>query len=184
MSEFARGDPSEIRTARLLLRRPQWDDLDAIHEILSDPKAMLYWSSLPHETIEQTRAWLAKMIEAPPGESDDYVIEREGRVIGKAGCWRLPEIGFILNPRHWFHGYAREAVGAVIKVLFEHHPIEAITADVDPRNEASLALLKGLGFHETGRAERTFKLGELWCDSVYLAIGRQEARCLGGRQSS
>ena len=126
MSEFARGDPSEIRTARLLLRRPRWDDLDAIHEILSDPKAMRYWSSLPHETIEQTRAWLAKMIEAPPGESDDYVIEREGRVIGKAGCWRLPEIGFVLHPLHWGQGYAREAVGAAIEVLFDRHPIDAI----------------------------------------------------------
>jgi RimJ/RimL family protein N-acetyltransferase len=33
-------------------------------------------------------------------------------------------------------------------------------------------VLAKLGFVETGRAERTFLLGEEWCDSVYLALAR------------
>jgi RimJ/RimL family protein N-acetyltransferase len=161
-----------IRTQRLLLRRARMDDLDAMHRILRDPAAMRYWSTLPHTDIEQTRAWLAAMIDASPEESDDFVIELDGRVIGKAGCWRLPEIGYILHPDQWGKGYAGEALGAAIAHVFASHAVVTIEADVDPRNAASLRLLNRLGFRETRRAERTMQIGDEWCDSVYLSLPR------------
>ena len=162
----------EIITERLRLRRARPDDLAAFHAILSDPRAMRYWSSLPHTDLEQTRRFLEATIDAPPAESCDYVLERDGQLIGKAGCWRLPEVGYILHPDHWGQGLAREALEAIIPHIFASYPIPAITADVDPRNAASLALLTRLGFVETGRAERTTQVGEAWCDSVYLALVR------------
>lgn len=148
------------------------DDLAAIHAVLSDARAMLYWSTPPHATIEQSRAWLQSMVDAPEEANADFVIERDGVVIGKAGCWRLPEIGFILRPDHWGRGLAQEAVGAVVDFTFAHFAIPAITADVDPRNSASLRLLDRLGFTETHRAEATMQVGGVWCDSIYLARGR------------
>ena len=162
----------EILTPRLRLRRARPDDLAAFHDILSNPAAMRFWSTPPHAGLDETREWLESMIAAPAEESDDFVVEHEGRVIGKAGCWRLPEIGFILRPDHWGRGLAREALAAIIPRLFDRFPIPAITTDVDPRNAASLALLRGLGFVETGRAERTWLIGDEYCDSVYLALAR------------
>ena len=162
----------ELVTPRLRIRRARPEDLAAMHAILSDARAMRYWSSLPHANLEETRRFLDATITAPPGESDDYFLERDGQVIGKAGCWRLPEIGYILHPDHWGQGLAREALEAIIPRVFARYPIPAITADVDPRNAASLALLARLGFAETGRAERTCQVGEAWCDSVYLALAR------------
>ena len=162
----------EIHTTRLELRRARTDDIVAIHAILSNPLAMRYWSSLPHTDLEQSRQWLAAMIEAPADQADDFVIQRDGMVIGKAGCWRLPEIGYILHPDHWGQGLAHEALAAVIPVVFARHAIEAITADVDPRNVPSLRLLARLGFEETGRAARTCQVGETWQDSIYLALRR------------
>jgi RimJ/RimL family protein N-acetyltransferase len=161
-----------IETKRLVLRRACPADVEAMHRVLGDPRAMRFWSSLPHADPAQTEAWLAGMISAPAGLADDYLIERDGAVIGKAGCWRLPEIGFILHPDHWGQGLAFEALSAVVAAMFARHPIAAITADVDPRNSASLGLLTKLGFRRTGTAERTFRLGEEWCDSVYLALER------------
>ena len=102
----------------------------------------------------------------------DFILEHEDQVIGKAGCWRLPEIGFILHPDHWGRGFAHEALTAIIAQLFEHFPIPEITADVDPRNAACLALLKRLGFNQTGTASRTWLVGDEWCDSIYLALPR------------
>ena len=163
---------SEIRTARLMLRRAKIEDLNAIHAILANPEATRFWSTPPHTSVEQSREWLRSMIDAPPETSDDYVVEYEGRVIGKAGCWQLPEIGFILDPAYWGRGLAREALEAVIAKVFSTFPVEALTADVDPRNGASLAVLKRLGFVETGRAEGTWTLGDEHCDSVYLALHR------------
>ncbi|MCS6759306.1 MAG: GNAT family N-acetyltransferase [Candidatus Devosia euplotis] len=45
----------DLRTARLLLRRPTLDDLDAFFEIMSNPSAMRYWSTLPHANLSVTR---------------------------------------------------------------------------------------------------------------------------------
>ncbi len=159
-----------LRTDRLLLRRVRSGDLDDLHAVLSDVRAMRYWSTPPHAEMEQTAQWLADTMAIPPDEGEDFVIEREGRVIGKAGLYRFPEIGFILHPDHWRQGLAHEALMAVINRAFMVHRLLCIIADVDPDNAASLALLHRLGFRETGRAERTWLVGESWCDSVYLAL--------------
>lgn len=163
-----------IRTQRLLLRRARPEDVEAFNAIMRDPRAMRYWSTPAHATLEETRDWVTSMIEAP-AESDDYVVELDGQVIGKAGCWRVPEIGYILHPDHWGKGYAREAMAAVIAHLFATRGLEKIIADVDPRNKASIGLLLRLGFTETHRAKGTWQVGDELCDSVYFALERPEA---------
>ena len=168
------GQDAPLITERLTLRRARLEDLPAMHAILSDPRAMTYWSTPPHADLDQTRAWLQSMIEAEPDQSDDYIIEWRGQVIGKAGCFRLPEVGYVLHPQAWGLGLAREALAAIIPMIFARHQPPALIADVDPRNAASLKLLSRLGFTETGRAERTWLVGDTWCDSVYLRLPRPE----------
>ena len=160
-----------IVTPRLTLRRARLTDLDAVHAMLSHPAAMRYWSTPEHETLDQSRTWLAGMVAGAPGE-DDFLIEHQGRVIGKAGAWRLPEVGFLLHPDHWGKGFAFEAMTAVIGYLFATHALPELTAEADPRNTASLRLLSKLGFIETGRAKRTLQWRDEWCDSVYLVLPR------------
>lgn len=161
-----------LRTARLVLRRATWDDLEAVHRLFSDPQVMRYWSRPEHETIEETRHWLGFLVEPAP-DSRDFLIEKDGEVIGKAGAWALPEVGFLLHPDHWGRGLAFEAMTAVIAhVEVEFPALPAMTAEVDPRNAASLRLLDRLGFRETHRAERTLLWKDEWCDSVWLARPR------------
>lgn len=165
---------TELQTSRLRLRPAQPGDLPALHAVLSDREAMRFWSTPPHQHIETTNAWLQDMISASPETSHDFVVEHQGVVIGKAGFYQLPEIGFILHPDYWGRGLAREALDAVITSVFSTYPIPEIIADVDPRNAGSLAVLTRLGFVETGRAERTFLVGDTWCDSIYLALARPQ----------
>ena len=87
----------QILTPRLLLRRARPDDLEAMHAVLSDARATRWWSTPPHPDLQTTSAWLNGMISSPPEQSEDFVVEREGRVIGKAGFYRLPEVGYILG---------------------------------------------------------------------------------------
>lgn len=112
------------------------------------------------------------MIEIPEEAGEDFVIEHDGQVIGKVGFHGFPVIGFILHPEFWGRGFAQEALAAVIRRAFEVHQLQFIDADVDPRNERSLHLLKKIGFKEVGRAERTWNVGGQWCDSVYLRLLR------------
>ncbi len=127
----------EIRTPRLILRSARPDDLEAMHAVLSDHRATLWWSEPPHETLDESRTWLDAMIANGP-DHPDFVVELDGRVIGKAGFWRLPEIGYILHPDVWGQGLASEAVGAAIDHVFGTRDFDSLTADVDPENAASI----------------------------------------------
>jgi RimJ/RimL family protein N-acetyltransferase len=163
---------TRIVTERLVLRRPRLDDLDAMFAIMSNPGAMRYWSTLPHASVEVTRPWLDNMIARTAAGGEDFLIEYEGRVIGDVGAGRLPDFGFIIHPDFWGRGFATEASRGFIDYAFTQTSASELTADVDPRNAASLQVLGKLGFLETGRAERTFLLGDEWCDSIYLALPR------------
>ena len=162
----------EIRTARLLLRRPVAEDLEAMFAIMSSPGAMRFWSTLPHANLDVTRAWLDTKLARNMAGGEDFLIEFEGRVIGEVGAGRLPDFGFMIHPDFWGRGFATEASKAFIDYAFSQTAAAELTADVDPRNTASLRTLAKLGFIETGRAERTFLLGDEWCDSIYLALPR------------
>lgn len=159
----------EIRTERLLLRRARMDDAEAMHRIMSNPIAMRYWSTPPHREFAETERWMASMVNGDPTESDDFIVTLDGQLIGKLGAWRLPEIGFLLDPACWGQGYAREALAAFIERRRRLGSAE-LTADVDPRNAASIRLLEQAGFLETGRAAGTWLVGVELCDSVYFAM--------------
>jgi len=164
---------TQIVTPRLRLRHARPDDLAALHVVLSDPRATRCWSTPPHGSLEETQLWLDGMIAGNAAGSDDFVIERDGVVIGKAGFWRLPDVGYILHPDHWGQGLASEAVGAVVDHVFTARPVDALSADVDPDNAASIRLLERLSFVRTGSAERTWNVGGEWKDSLYFGLRRE-----------
>ena len=170
MSSMNTATPDIIVTSRLKLRRFRADDAADFHAILSDPEGMRYWSTPPHRDFAQTQAWVESTIAAvAAGEADDFIAEHEGCVIGKAGLWHGNELGMIFAKRCWGQGFAEEAVRAIVGRAFTRGMV-SIKADVDPRNEKSLRLLRKLGFVETGRAERTLLVGDEWVDSVYLEL--------------
>jgi len=160
----------KFETQRLCLRPAGKADLDDLHQVFSDPRAMAYWSNLPHTDPEETAQFLHWMMVTPPGEGVEFVVEHDNRVIGKAGFWRFPEIGFIFHPDYWGRGLATKAVAAVIEYGFQTCNLSKITADVDPRNIRSIRLLEKLGFAETHREANTIKVGDDWCDSVYFKL--------------
>ena len=155
----------ELRTDRLLLRRAVATDVDAMHRIMSNPVAMRYWSTPPHVDVGETAKWLASMIDAEPSESDDFIVTLDGTVIGKLGAWKLPEIGFLIAPDFWGRSIASEAMAAFIDRRRRLGSTE-LKADVDPRNAASLRLLKLHGFVETGIAAGTRQVVDELCDSI------------------
>lgn len=159
----------EIYSARLVLRRAVMADVAAMHAIMSNPQAMRYWSTPPHTQLDDTERWMASMVDADPATGDDFIITLDGQLIGKLGAWRLPEVGFLIDPGHWGKGYGSEALAAFVERRRELGSTE-LTADVDPRNAPSLSLLHRAGFKETHRAKGTWQVGDELCDSVYLRL--------------
>lgn len=162
-----------IKTERLVLRDAQAEDAAALFDVFGCADVMKYWSSAPHEIVQETEAFVAG-IGKIADQNRYFVIDHQGRAVGTAGFWKGNEIGFILHPDFWRQGYGSEILGALIAHGFEVLGFEEIVADVDPRNAASIRLLTKLGFEETRRAERTIQIGEEWFDSIYFA--RRQSR--------
>lgn len=161
---------TEITTKHLLLRPMRASELEGLFAVYSNPDAMKYWSTLPHDDLAQMAALIKETVEADPKTTAEFAIEYQGRVIGKAGFWRMPEVGYILHPDFWRRGFGTEALRALIDYGFADRKLDRITADVDPDNHASLAMLRKLGFAETGRETNTTEIGGKWYDSVYLEL--------------
>lgn len=162
-----------LTTPRLTLRSARADDLQAFHRILSDPRATRWWSTPAHETLDQTRAWLKAMIDKGP-DNPDFVIEHDGALIGKAGFFALPEIGYILHPDHWDQGFAREAVQAAIGHVWATRDLQALEAEVDPDNTASIRLLEHMGFRRVGFRAAGIQVGGVWMDCADYALTRED----------
>ena len=162
-----------LRTQRLILRAARQTDLDDLFAIYSNPDAMRYWSTAPHESRDVTQEILDRMIAAAQDQLVYFMFEQGGKVIGMGGMHKPNEVGFLLHPDHWRKGYAQEAMRAIIPYLFRETDAPELTADADPNNAASVGLLTALGFRETHRAKNTFFINGVWSDSVYFALSRQ-----------
>src|SRR3569833_2517365 len=146
-------------------------DAPALHAMLSDPETMRFWSTPPHTALAETEAWVADGVAAMArGDGVDFVVLESSRLIGRVAFWMGNEIGFLFSRAVWGPGYAQEAMIAVLRYGFHHLGFKSVRADVDPNNERSLKLLERCGFLRTGTAERTFKIGDTWVDSVYLEL--------------
>jgi RimJ/RimL family protein N-acetyltransferase len=164
-----------IETERLVLRRMMLYDAPALHALLSDPETMRYWSTPPHATPAESEAWVAEGVAAMArGDGHDFVVLESERLIGRVAFWMGNEIGFLFSRAVWGKGYATEALRATLRYGFEQLGFKSVRADVDPENARSLKLLERTGFRRTGTAERTFKIGERWVDSVYLELTKAE----------
>ena len=170
---LASGAPPILATERLVLRRMMAYDAPALHAMLSDAETMRYWSTPPHATLAESEAWVGDGVAAMErGDAVDFAVLEGEHIIGRVAFWMGNEIGFLFSREIWGQGYAQEALSAVLRYGFERLRFASVRADVDPDNARSLRLLERLGFKRTGFAERTFRIGEEWVDSVYLTLER------------
>jgi RimJ/RimL family protein N-acetyltransferase len=145
-------------------------DVAAIHAIFANEEAMRYWSRLPHTDIAETESWVAKTIAAnESGAGDDFVVIRDGELVGRVGIWQGNEVGLIFAPSVWGTGVAREAMEALIQHACARR-MTSLMADIDPRNIRVRRFLEKLGFGKSGAAKNTYKIGDIWTDSEYLTL--------------
>jgi RimJ/RimL family protein N-acetyltransferase len=88
------------------------------------------------------------------------------------------EVGYVLNPEYGGHGYATEAVRAMLTVAFAHVHLHRVTARVDARNQESQRLARRVGMRQEAHLleNEWFKGG--WSDEIDFAILDHEWRRL------
>ena len=146
-----------IYTPRLTIRPMREADVGAL-VALAVPKVTRNLSRIPTGWTEAAAIdFIAESrFRGLPGFR--LAIEKDGRCIGGLGLGGSPVgIAYFLAPDHWRQGIATEALSAFLPEVFERFPINTLVADHFDDNPASGAVLRKLGFVETGRDMGTSK---------------------------
>ena len=92
---------------------------------------------------------------------------------------RSAEIGYVFHPDHAGHGYATEASHELLHVAFDELAAHRVMARVDPRNHASVGVLRRLGMREEAHLiENEWFKGE-WGDELDFAVLSREWHARG-----
>jgi RimJ/RimL family protein N-acetyltransferase len=155
--------PVPIRTERLLLREARAQDRAAFIELSASAEVSTYLGG-PRPRAELER----EMPEVPGQRPGLFVVDLDGSAIGTVALERRnlgpanrirPEsgevdLGYLLLPEAWGHGYAFEACAAALAWFADALPGEPVILCTQTANHRSMRLAAKLGFTEVERFEK------------------------------
>lgn len=156
--------PTAIRTARLHLRKPSFDDVDAVYGYACEQELVKYMAWPRHTDRQETADFIGRALaEWDQTGTGVYLIcePATGHVLGSTGLHLATTYrgitGYILHKRAWGHGYATEACTAMVKLAREMG-LARIDADCHVEHVASARVLEksGLLFEGIARAFLVF----------------------------
>jgi RimJ/RimL family protein N-acetyltransferase len=169
-------------TNRLLLRRFTAQDADTFAAYRSIPEVARFQSWDAPYPVERARGLIAWLLGHHPDEPGEWyqiaIAERAApeRLVGDCGFRAridepaIVDIGFTLQPAVQGRGYATEAIGELLRYLFEDRGKHKVCADCDTRNDPSWRLLERLGFGREGMLRESYRDGEAWADEYLYGI--------------
>jgi RimJ/RimL family protein N-acetyltransferase len=176
----------EMNTPRLRLDALRPTDAEALFGYRGDPDVARFQGWRPASVAEAV-----DFIERQAGASLDTPdswfqrairLREDGTLLGDLGI-HLPadvegsvEFGVSIAPAHQGRGYACEAVRAVFGLVFGQLGRHRIHASVDPRNLASMAMLRALGMRQEAHHRESLWLHGEWVDDVVFALLASEWR--------
>ena len=158
---------SPLRTERLLLRPLHQGDAEALHRLVNDWDVTRTLAAVPFPyPRELADDWIASTIQdLDAGGAYHLAItgDEEGQevLVGVIGLnldpgARTARLGYWVGRRFWGHGVATEAAGRLVSWALANLDIDRISASVDTENPASAAVLRRIGFRQTGDGEADF----------------------------
>ena len=172
-----------LQTERLKLRQLSMDDLDFVFQHFSDPRVAQYlMDEPPLADHDQARA-LIEFYQEPETKSYNrwaIVRKEDQQVVGTIGyhkwarAYCRAEVGYDLSPDCWGQGYMSEALREVIRHGFEGMGLHRIEALVYVGNDASVKLLKRMGFQQEGLLRDYFCLNGVFYDHYQFSLLRRE----------
>ena len=163
-------------TPRLVLRRFDPADAAAFAAYRSIPEVARYQSWDAPYPVERAQAFIGWLVEHHPDEPGEWyqlaIAARDAAtgILGDCGFRSrveepaIVDIGFTLHPSAQGRGLATEAVGELLRYLFEERAKHKVCADCDTRNDASWRLLERLGFRREGTFRASYRDASAWAD--------------------
>jgi RimJ/RimL family protein N-acetyltransferase len=143
-----------LRTERLILRPRSLEDTDASVRMDQEPEVTRYVSG-PWSDPVAHRAFVEQRTLGPYPDGLGYwtvsTIDRPDEFLGWVLLIPLDatgpeiEIGWRLRPAFWGRGYATEAARAVLRHGFDQLGLDAVVAEIDADNAASITVAERIG---------------------------------------
>lgn len=152
--------PDIIQTARLTLRRLAMDYANAIFATYaqdSDVTRFLTWH--PHHSIEETRIFIQKKIEAwDSGTEFTWAIfQNDGELIGGIALRQQGfkvDFGYVIARAHWGNSFAPEALQPLVDWAMAQSDVFRAWAVCDAENHASARVMEKVGMTREGILRR------------------------------
>lgn len=144
--------------SKLTLRSAEPDDIDAIFELREDrAAAVLAGVEGAFVSEEVFRGRMKKALEDKTGATRLYVEEVEGRFAGYVGCFKKDDshsLSYWIARPFWGVGVGTHMLETLMEILPDDVTGGDMSAEVVDGNDASMRLLRHLGFERVG--ERAF----------------------------
>ena len=143
-----------LETERLILRKLNEDDFEAVHSYMSRAETGVYMPWGPDGEYE-ARSYIALAIyEAGKNPVYHYhyaaVLKETGRLIGGCRVSGDGSLCWLLHPDYWKRGYGAEMGKEMIRFGFEELNLHRIFATCDTENVNSYRLMERLGMRHEG----------------------------------
>ncbi|MBN9070254.1 MAG: GNAT family N-acetyltransferase [Rhizobiales bacterium] len=145
-----------IRTARLVLRRPNDGDIPALAELADNRRIAEMLARMPHPYgAPEARSFVA-MAQGTEKGGATYALALPGTdlLVGCAGLnatERGLELGYWVGEPYWNEGYATEAAHALVDLAFTATPVQVLHAACRVINPASRRVVHKCGFQYAGQ---------------------------------
>ncbi len=186
------GDLPTLETERLILRRLSMSDAGDVFAYASDAEVARHVSWKAHGTIEDSRAFLAAIIEQyHNGHVAGWGVEHRAdkQLIGTAGfmSWNIDharaEIGYAIGRSYWNAGYMSEAVREIIRFGFERMELNRIEARCMVENIGSARVMEKCGMHYEGTLRQQMFVKGAYRDLKMYSILRDDGPVPSGDPS-
>ncbi len=157
-----------IRTKRLLIRPFRSGDAASLEARRNDPLVAKYQNWAVPFTTEQAETVEAELVAMDGPQDEEWwmavVADAEsGETLGDLALHlsqkgRTAEIGYTFASEHWGHGYAVEALEALVAYLFDVLGVTRVFGLLNPENTASAMVMERTGFLYEGHTKLSFWL--------------------------
>lgn len=145
-----------LLTRRLTLRALSFDDISDLQRIGGQKNvARMLLSVKSPWPQEDVRTWIERSLwRGQLGFRLAICLRESNTLIGTVGIGGTPPTcAYFLDPEHWGNGYATEAMASFLDACFKTFDLATVEADHFTDNPASGAVMRKLGFVETGHGE-------------------------------
>lgn len=153
--------PPTIETARLVLRPPRMDDVEAaFNSYATDEAVARYVTWKPHRSIAETQEFLRHTLSSTEdGARLTWAITLRGDdtlrgMIDMRPHGHKADVGYVLARPFWGRGYTTEALRALMDYAFKNPRTYRVWAVCDVENVASARVMEKAGMSFEGILRR------------------------------